>query len=291
MVKNPKCIIMSPTYNDWESVIKLVKVINNNIKKNKYHFEMIIINDASTKKGKLIHSNLKRFKKVKIINLKKNLGSQPAIAVGLNFIRKIKGNFNIVILDSDGEDNPNKIDVLLSALEKNQDKVIVASRSQRTENAFLKLMNILRLFFTFLVTGKLMNFGNFTCFNSKLLRNLSNKPELGLSYSATLQKYFKIKKIPVKKELRYFGDSKVTFSFLISYSLKIISVFKFEVFIYSSLILFLIYILNIITENFYNFEFFLTSYIIFNITIFLINIKNTYQIKYSNLVKNISTIK
>jgi|MDSV01.1.fsa_nt_gb hypothetical protein len=287
----PKCIILSPTYNDWESVFKLLRVLNDNIKKSKFTFEIIIINDASTKKGQISTSKLKNFKKIRIINLNKNSGSQPAIAVGLNVIKKIKENFNVLVLDSDGEDNPKKINYLLSILEKNREKVIVASRSQRTENFFLKLLNFLRLLFTYLITGKMMNFGNFSCFNSKHLRNLANKPELGLSYSGTLQKYFNIKKIPIKKELRYFGESKVSFGFLISYSLKIISVFKFEVLIYSSLFLFFGYILNLFYGNFYNFSFFLIIYFIFNATIILINYKNTKHIKFLNLVKNISKIK
>ena len=56
-----KCIIILPTYNDWESIIKLLKVTNNSIKKSKFRFEVLIINDASTKKGQINISELKNF--------------------------------------------------------------------------------------------------------------------------------------------------------------------------------------------------------------------------------------
>ena len=52
-----------------------------------------------------IFLNLK-IQKIKIIDLKENSGSQIAIAVGLNKINKIKKQSDIIILDSDGEDNP-----------------------------------------------------------------------------------------------------------------------------------------------------------------------------------------
>ena len=44
-----KIIILIPVFNDWESLKKLIKEINEHIKNfNDIHFECLIINDAST---------------------------------------------------------------------------------------------------------------------------------------------------------------------------------------------------------------------------------------------------
>ena len=45
-----KIIILIPVFNDWESLIKLINEINENINNFKdIDFECIVINDASTK--------------------------------------------------------------------------------------------------------------------------------------------------------------------------------------------------------------------------------------------------
>ena len=71
-----------------------------------------------------------------------------------------------------------------------------------------------------------MNFGNFSCLNHKHLKQIYNKKELNLSYSGTLQKFLPIKKIPIEKKLRYSGKSKVSITFLIFYSIQILSIFR-----------------------------------------------------------------
>ena len=54
-----KVIILIPVFNDWESLIKLINEINENIKNyNKINFECVVVNDASTvSQPKLIKPN------------------------------------------------------------------------------------------------------------------------------------------------------------------------------------------------------------------------------------------
>ena len=46
-------IILTPMFNDWESLKKLIKEIDKNIASIKGSFKIIVINDYSTKKKKL----------------------------------------------------------------------------------------------------------------------------------------------------------------------------------------------------------------------------------------------
>ena len=55
------------------------------------------------------------FKSFKVISLKKNLGSQRCIAVGLKYLQKENKDYIITILDSDGEDDPSKINEMIEA--------------------------------------------------------------------------------------------------------------------------------------------------------------------------------
>ena len=175
MKKNRKCIILIPTYNDWFSLNKLLKEINKNASKIKREIEILIANDASTTELDITKFKLKKIKKISVISLIVNSGSQLAIAAGLNFIRKKKIKSDILVLDSDGEDDPKKISNLLRLLETNRDNVIVASRSKRQENFLLKFLNINRLNVTYLLTGKMINFGNFSCFDKDNKQNIKKR--------------------------------------------------------------------------------------------------------------------
>ena len=100
----------------------------------------------------------------------------------------------------------------------------------RMENIFFKFLYTLHLLITFLLTGKYINFGNYSSFNSVNLKKLLSNANLWLAFSAGVKKNcISIKSYYANKKKRYFGSSKVKFSFLFKHSLNIISVFKSNV--------------------------------------------------------------
>ena len=81
-------IILTPTFNDWKSLSKLLFEIDKNIKGLKGKFRTLIIDDASNIRPKLNLKNIKHLRKIHIITLKKNLGSQKSICIGLKYLKK-----------------------------------------------------------------------------------------------------------------------------------------------------------------------------------------------------------
>ena len=77
-----KIIILIPVFNDWESLKKLIKEINDITKKiKKTSISCLIINDASTiKQPKLIKP--KNIKFLKILNMKKIQVMQDVTLLG-----------------------------------------------------------------------------------------------------------------------------------------------------------------------------------------------------------------
>ena len=69
-----KIIILIPVFNDWDSLKKLILEINENIKNfNNFHFECLIVNDASTiNQPKLDKPN--NIKSLEILNMQNNKG-------------------------------------------------------------------------------------------------------------------------------------------------------------------------------------------------------------------------
>lgn len=287
-----KIYIVLPTYNDWKSLEKVLEILNLRLKNLKKDIYILIINDCSKEKFKKT-KNFKNFKKIIVLNLKKNLGSQKAIYVGLKYLqKKIKDYNNVIIsiLDSDGEDDPKALKKLIQITERKKDFFIFASRKGRTENRFLKILNKARLYITLILTGKFINFGNFSSFPSSLLKRITLNDDIFLAFSSGVAKnYSKLFLYNVKKNKRFYDTSKVNIKFLIIHSIKIISVFYKIVFLRTFLIM--SFLLLISKNNFYSSYIIIFTFLLINILLFLISWFGKPKKEVSNFIKNISSIK
>ena len=126
-----KHILLIPVFNDWKSLNKLILKLDIFLQnKKKIRNEILIINDNSSKKISLNFRKLKTINKIKIITLKKNFGSQKAIAIGLSYLKKIKGEFYITVMDGDGEDAPSQVKNMLSKAINNPKYIITSNRKK-----------------------------------------------------------------------------------------------------------------------------------------------------------------
>ena len=69
-----------------------------------------------------------------VIRLRRNVGHQMAIAIGLNHLAAADDLDGVVIMDSDGEDQPDRIPDLIARIADGTADVAVASRSRRSES-------------------------------------------------------------------------------------------------------------------------------------------------------------
>ena len=280
-----KLKILLPLFNDWQSLDLLLKKINNLFKKNKIFIEVIIVNDKSTSKFKL-SKNFSKIQNIKIINLNKNLGSQKAIFIGLNYIYQKNNNSIIVVMDSDGEDDPLKIISLIKKVKNNPNYFIFVKRTKRLENFFLQFLNKIRLIITYLLTGKYLNIGNFSAFHSNLLKSILANKNLSLAYcSGVVKNHDKLIFLGFPKKKRFYGSSKVNIFFLLKYSINIISIFYKSVLLRTS-ILFLISLFYF--NNFQ--EIFFFSILLVNF-IFIANYFFNISFDHKKIIRNIKNIK
>jgi len=280
--------ILLPLYNDWVSLNKLFR--KNFFLKNKKKFDVVVINDNSYRKKNIVYQNLKNFNKVIILNLKNNLGSQRAIIVGLSYLYKI-GLKKVIVMDSDGEDNPVVIKKILDISKKNSGKIIVVSRSKRNEIFFFKFLYYIHIYVLFFISGKIIKFGNFSLLSKKHLRELINSDCSWLAYSsAVVQKFRKnILHIYAPKEKRYAGNSNMNLFNLFYHCLRVHSVFKNNA------------IFNLTFYNFVIYFFFSNSFFVFFLMLSIIYIstlniifylsKSKMPKNYLKEIKNIEVIK
>jgi hypothetical protein len=274
-------------FNDWKSLNKLLNQLNKVFKNyNNLRTEVLIVNDHSTDKINIKKENFSSIKKISIITLNKNLGSQKAIAVGLFYLKKRKKDSLVTIMDGDGEDDPFQIDAMLKEARKSQNLIITSNRKKRKESIIIRVLYRIHLVVTFVFTFKWISFGNFTTFNSKNITKILSTNESWYAYSSCVIKNCKIKRLYAKREKRYFDKSKLNLLALLEHSLRVNAVFFPKVFLNSLLYSFIIFFtLNTLNLNYI----FIFLIIIFNLLLFFIRkkhyIKNPFKIE--NYIENI----
>lgn len=237
-MKNIKKFIVIPVYNDWKSLNKLLTKLDVNLKKKISNVEILIINDNSTDKLKLPSRKFSCLKKINVLTLSKNVGSQRAIALGLLYLKKIKNDFIVTVMDSDGEDDPVEVPKMMSLAMKNSNYVITSNRKSRKETRIIIFLYHLHLLMTFFFTIKWVSFGNFTCFHNKNLSRLFTDSSSFYAHSGAVMKNCSIKRIYAKRKRRYFDKSKLGLASLIEHSLRVNAVFQKNIICSSTIYIF-----------------------------------------------------
>ena len=94
-----KITILIPCYNDWSCLNELIPQIDKSLEEIKKDANVIIVNDCSTIKHTLNGINCKNIT-LKILNLRKNVRAQIAIASGIEYLNKQKIEGNIIVMDA-----------------------------------------------------------------------------------------------------------------------------------------------------------------------------------------------
>ena len=266
-------VIITPVYNDWESFTKLIDEINKTISSFKdISFRLIVINDGSKEKAPPIKLPT-HIQTIEILNMKINQGHAICLANGIKYALNNYEFDNLILMDADGEDRPEEIFDLINEAKKFKDISIVAKRVKRSEGPIFKMFYFLHKILTFIFTGKLINFGNYSLITKNDAQTIIKDPTIVNSFSGTLKnKITKLGKINCIRGRRYFGPSKMPLFKLIIHSFSIIAVFKMNVFIRSALFIVLLTYLNPYIGIFSPILQFLI--VLFNIMIYLLSKKS-----------------
>ena len=220
-------LILIPVYNDWESVSLLLQGLDSVMAKEEIRAEVLLIDDGSIKPSQLIMRAQKAISKVDILHLRRNLGHQRAIAIGLAFIHCNRPMNAVVIMDGDGEDRPLDVPRLFEKFEQEKgQKIIFAARARRSEGTvFCFLYHLYRLVHRIL-TGISVRVGNFSILSPLAVSQLVIVSELWNHYAAAV---FKAKMpyatLSTNRGKRLAGQSSMNFVGLVTHGLSALSVF------------------------------------------------------------------
>jgi len=282
----PKILILTPVFKDWQNLkMLLIKINMIFTKKIKQRFDLLVVDDNSRQKINYKKLKFSKINKLKIIKLSNNLGSQRAIAVGLKFIQKMYiKNYNVIIIDSDGQDNPSGI---LKLLKKNNitKSPLAVRRGQRKEPWWFKIFYELYCLTVFIFSLKKIRHGNYSLLSFSCVNKILKDDGIWNAFPPTLSNNFKnLSFITIDREKRYSGNSKMNFFGLFYHALRVFSVLKFRILIFSIIYLIGLYIFLI--EKYILVFFFLSFFLfLFNLINFILslNSKRNYLTNYKKI--------
>jgi len=244
-----KFIILIPVYNDWKSVFKLLENIDVQIKDWEAQVSVLIVNDASTEERPKTELDFKNIKSLRVINMKQNKGHARCNAAGLKYITE-KENFDYVIfMDGDGEDRPEELTLLFNKSKENPTKTVTLNRIKRSDGSFFKFLYAGHKILTYVFTGKLIKFGNYSCLPKAHAAKLAKEACIWSSFSGSVTKVISDRvSVPSIRGQRYFGPSQMNLFNLLIHSFSIIAVFRGAAIVRS--ILFIIFYLFFVYNNF-----------------------------------------
>lgn len=165
-----------------------------------------------------------------LIRLRRNLGHQRAIAVGIGYVAEHMDGAQVVVMDADGEDVPASIPELLRALESPEVDLVVAQRRARVETLRFKAFYFFYKWLFKVLTGRQISFGNFMALKPAAVRRLAAMQELWTHIaSCVLSSRLRIQSCALDRGPRYAGQSKMNFVGLALHGFRGVMVFAEDV--------------------------------------------------------------
>jgi hypothetical protein len=238
---------MIPVYDDWQSFQILIERIDRLVSSWNAEISIFVVDDCSI--GELPDrsdfGDLSSIQHLELLSLSANLGHQRAIAVGLCELELREDFDGIVVMDGDGEDRPEEIGGLVQSFLAHKNAVVVAQRIKRTESLVFRLFYFAYKLAFRVLTGQVIDFGNFCIIPSTLLHRLTHMPEVWNHLAAaTIRSRLEIHRVPTRRGTRYSGSSSMNLESLVVHGLSAISVFTDKLFARLLLLSFLISVLD-----------------------------------------------
>ena len=229
----PRIAVVLPVYKDWPSFARLLEGLDRVAAAEGVELTVVAVNDCPGSSGELVRpAPWTAVRHLEILHLTRNLGHQRAIAVGLSHIEVSVRCDCVVVMDADGEDQPQDMVRLIRESRDHPATIVVAERRKRSEGSVFRYSYRLYKSAFRLLTGQSVDFGNFCLIPKPLLIHVVSMSEIWSNFPAGLiQSRLPIRRVPTARGTRYEGRSTMNFVALVMHGLGAISVFSDAVFI------------------------------------------------------------
>ncbi|HTS50305.1 MAG TPA: glycosyltransferase [Bryobacteraceae bacterium] len=219
-----RIVVLIPLFNDWEAADLLLDGLDSAGAHIPAPLEVLLIDDGSTQDppSGFAQRRFKSLQAVDILRLRRNLGHQRAIAVGLVYVYENRPCQAVIVMDSDGEDRPEDIQRLLDRFQRDgASSIVFAARSKRLERFPFRVLYQLYRVIHRLLTGDPVRVGNFSVVPFECLAKLVVVPEIWNHYAAAvIRSRIRFSSIPIPRGRRVAGKSKMNFIGLLLHGLS-----------------------------------------------------------------------
>jgi glycosyltransferase involved in cell wall biosynthesis len=223
-------VILIPVWNDWASLEELLPRLDQELSLSGVGADILVVDDGSLldADGRFDGSSFDSIGRIDVLRLRRNLGHQRAIAIGLAYVEDCLSASVVVVMDADGEDDPADVPRLLARLrEEGHQKVVFAERSRRSESFTFRIFYVFYKVLHYLLTGKGVRVGNFSAIPRRRLSSLVVVAEMWNHYAAAVLRSRQPHcMIPTRRRRRLCGRSSMNFVSLVAHGLSAISVYS-----------------------------------------------------------------
>jgi glycosyltransferase involved in cell wall biosynthesis len=225
-----KACVVIPIFNDWDALQALLPLLDAALIQAGRRVDVLILDDGSTEAWheRVGPLSLRAIDTVRILELRRNLGHQRALAVGLAYIDAHALAGTVIVMDGDGEDAPADVPSLLDRYDAENGRCVVfAERQRRSESVMFKVFYLLYRWTHVIMTGRRVRVGNFSVLPASLLHRLVVVSELWNHYAAAVYKArLPVALVPTARARRLGGRSSMNYVNLVVHGLSAISVYS-----------------------------------------------------------------
>jgi polyisoprenyl-phosphate glycosyltransferase len=227
--------IVTPVLDDWVSFAMLVAEISDLFIASDFAFHIYAVDDGSSvpfDADAVALPEASCIISIEVIRLAANLGHQRAIAVGLCAVADSTEMDVVLVMDSDGQDRPVDIALLLAAGLRHPLHVVLAKRVRRSESCTFRLWYGAYKLIFYVLTGQPINFGNYCVLPMEAVRRLVHMPELWNNLAASIMRSrLAYTTVPITRGGRFVGRSRMNLVSLILHGLSAMSVHTDTIFV------------------------------------------------------------
>lgn len=221
-------VVVTPVFEDTEASTRLFKELSLTLGEQLY---LVAVDDGSVRQPVDIRYLEEAGVNGAVITLRRNVGHQRAIAIGLSYVaEQLPDAQCVIVMDSDGEDVPASIEQLIKPLECEDVDVVVAERKSRVETLKFRSFYLVYKWLFLALTGHRISFGNFMALKPAAIKRLVTMPELWIHVAAcVLMSKLRVEKCALDRGPRYAGQSNMNFVGLALHGFRGLMVFAEDV--------------------------------------------------------------
>lgn len=214
--------VLIPVYEDWVAVTRVIQELDASGRR----FDILLVDDGSVTPCPAVPGGMPGAGTIEVLRLRRNLGHQRAIAIGLAYLEARGDGAPVVIMDGDGQDQPADVLRLLAAAAASPGRIVFAERTRRSEGWLFGVLYRTYRATHWLLTGERVRVGNFSAIPALLLPRLVAVSDLWNHYAAAVFKArLPYTTIPTSRGVRYAGNSTMNYVALVTHGLSAMAAF------------------------------------------------------------------